>query len=390
MSQESSKLSFHQRIKPFISAFAVLGFLVLLGYFGKELHNLKKHHKSFQKSYAAKLRKGGFSQGIFLPMDLQNIPSADKTGIVVSSKIIKIRNVAAPYNASIIKQGSNYLLFFRYDVANRKTAQHFFTYIGCAELDRNFEQTKKEFVTINTKSNFSEDPRAIKIGNELFLVYNDLHSRSKSCRSMYLANLNPQTLKVNFITELDMQMQPVEKNWIPFEYIDESKQAQLYFEYNLNPHKILSLHNPKVNVLQHLVFPNYCAFQKQLWPKIWGKLRGGSTVQKIDGEYLGFFHSAYEDEGNFNWYLMGAYTFEAKPPFRLQALSHHPIFFDGIYNSPIMNMADPHKRVIFPCSFVTENRAGKELIHVSCGENDSGVKIVTLDKKALLKSLKKI
>jgi predicted GH43/DUF377 family glycosyl hydrolase len=87
---------------------------------------------------------------------------------------------------------------------------------------------------------------------------------------------------------------------------------------------------------------------------------------------------------------MGAYTFEEKPPFRVTAISHYPILFKGIYDSPILNTASPKKRVIFPCGFVEEKRDGKELIHISCGENDTATKIVTVDKKALFKSLKKL
>ena len=118
--------------------------------------------------------------------------------------------------------------------------------------------------------------------------------------------------------------------------------------------------------------------------------RSGTVVQKIGDEYLGFFHSAFEDSNNFVWYVVGAYTFEAKPPFRITSISNYPIFFDGIYNSTPVHTANPLVRCLFPCSFVIENSSGRELIQLSCGENDSHVKIVTIDKKALLKSLKKI
>jgi hypothetical protein len=37
-----------------------------------------------------------------------------------------------------------------------------------------------------------------------------------------------------------------------------------------------------------------------------------------------------------------------------------------------------------------ENRDGQDLIHLSCGENDSAIKILTFDKEALLKTLKPI
>ena len=37
-----------------------------------------------------------------------------------------------------------------------------------------------------------------------------------------------------------------------------------------------------------------------------------------------------------------------------------------------------------------EEKHGKQLIHLACGENDAAVKIVTLDQEVLLRSLKKV
>jgi predicted GH43/DUF377 family glycosyl hydrolase len=87
---------------------------------------------------------------------------------------------------------------------------------------------------------------------------------------------------------------------------------------------------------------------------------------------------------------MGAYTFEAKPPFRITAVSTAPILFDGIYDTPALNTASPDKYVIFPCGFAIEKKEGKTLIHLGCGENDSAIKIVTMDKDELVKSLHKV
>jgi hypothetical protein len=84
---------------------------------------------------------------------------------------------------------------------------------------------------------------------------------------------------------------------------------------------------------------------------------------------------------------MGAYTFEAHPPFRITGISNHPILFRGIFDTPYINTASLDKRVIFPSGFVLEKQQNKELIHVACGENDSAVKIITLDKEKLIKSM---
>jgi hypothetical protein len=48
------------------------------------------------------------------------------------------------------------------------------------------------------------------------------------------------------------------------------------------------------------------------------------------------------------------------------------------------------KQAIFPGGFVIEKKGKQELIHLSCGENNSTITIVTIDKGCLLKQLKKI
>ncbi len=365
-----------------------LGFFLVVGW---KMYELKKENKTLQKRYLNIQNSISLYQP-YLPPSLRLIPPAETSNLVLKAQEIKIRNVIAPYNASLIKKADNYLLFFRYDIINQHSInRNFFSYIGCIELDKNFKQTAKEFCKIDTQSNFSEDPRTVQIENNLYLIYNDLHSSSDQCRSMHLANIDVETLKTNFITELDFQMQPIEKNWSPFEYIDKQRKSHLYFEYYLTPHIILKLKNPKTNSLKHLIFPNF-KYQKNLsWPKLWGTPRSGTVSLKInEQEYLSFFHSVFTDKNKFVWYVIGAYTFDKDPPFRITRISQYPIFFNGIYESTPINTADPCKRVLFPCSFVFDKYLNKEVIHLSCGENDSHIKIITLDKNILLKNLKKI
>ena len=85
---------------------------------------------------------------------------------------------------------------------------------------------------------------------------------------------------------------------------------------------------------------------------------------------------------------MGAYTFAAYSPFKITRISPHPILFKGIYDTPHQVIANSKIRSIYPSGFTCEQREGKELIHVSCGENDSGIKIISMDKNALLASLR--
>lgn len=383
-----------KKFKNMFFGILILCFSVLCFFFAKEIKSLKKFKNSC-KLYLSKTKKDIYVTTpvlgkVALPIYLQNIPLADSEKLVLNTKKIDIKNVTAPYNASIIENQSKegYLLFFRYDKKTVGSPYTYNSYIGCVELDKDFNQTTKEFKKINTGSPYSEDPRVVSVGKDTFLIYNDLLPNSCNCRTMKIAKINLNDYNIEYSTNLDLNLQPVEKNWTPFEYTENNK-SEIYFEYYVNPHKIFKLPNPQKNNLLNLPFSNSTCYQKKIWPKFWGGLRGGTPAKKIsDNEYLTFFHSSFKDKQKkgFAWYVLGAYTFEAKPPFRITAISNYPILFKGLYDSPYLNTGSPRKRVIFPCGFVVK----ENLIHISCGENDSAVKIITLDKEKLLKSLKKL
>ena len=127
---------------------------------------------------------------------------------------------------------------------------------------------------------------------------------------------------------------------------------------------------------------------KNLWDSQWGAIRGGTPARLIDNQYLAFFHSSFRERGKV-WYVMGAYTFEAFPPYKVTAISAQPILFDGIYNTKAENTAKKGLRCIFPAGFV-EGYDKEDVFYLSCGENDCATKIITISKRNLLSSLKKV
>lgn len=271
-----------------------------------------------------------------------------------------------------------------------KKPGNYLTYIGCAALDENFNQTEEEYRVIDTGSQYSEDPRALRVGSSIYLVFNDIHPSNHNCRTMRIGKLNYEESKLDYVTDLDLQIKPIEKNWVPFEYV-ENGEPKVYLGYSINPHKVLKVEDPKVSALSHLVFPNFSTYNKLFWPSLWGDyVKGGTPAKKVDDQYLSFFHAFFLDDNNVAWYTMGAYTFEDTPPFRISAISNYPILYKGIYNSPPLNTADPTKKVVFPGGFVEAKLNGRDVLHVVCGENDSAIKVITMDKEILIKSLKKI
>ncbi len=385
-------------MKNFFLCLLVLALSVTVFQVERDLKKLRRKSESNYQAYKTARRSLDFlyrsmadnRAGRFVPACLKNVPDAAEVGIVLGSKKINIEEVDAPYNASIIANGSNYLLFFRYDVIH-DNMHGFDSHIGCAELDHDFCQVDSNFKTLDLDNPSTEDPRVLLVGEKAYVVYNALQKRKYYCRTMHVANIDLNTLSVGSVVSLDPQLQQVEKNWVPFEYVDQDLNSHLYFEYYINPHRIFDVTSMETGGLKHLTFPEAPAFQNVHWPSSWGVIRGGTPAVKVDQDsYLGFFHSSFVDEKEMTWYVMGAYLFEASPPFRVTHISHYPILFDSLYNTPPMGTADPAKRCIFPSGFLLENREGREVIQLSCGENDSSVKIITLDKEKLLHSLKKL
>ena len=320
---------------------------------------------------------------------LLDIPFGEDLDLVVRVKKISLDKIRTPYNASLIEHKDGYLLFFRYDVKQpiRLLNHHmpFRTYIGAVRLDEEFNQTGP-IQTIDTESHFSEDPRVLRMGRDLFLSYNDMERNPVYSRSIRMARLDPESLSVKYILNLDQHIQPVEKNWTQFVYENEEGESLMYFNYSFNPHKIVALKDIRSNVLSHESYPNSLCLQKISWEKDWGILRGGTPARLVDGQYLAFVHSSFKEAGRV-WYVMAAVTFDPHPPFRINAISRFPILFDGIYDTPAEHTAPKMIRCLFPSGFAMGWEDGREVIHVSCGENDCAVKIVTLDKDILMETL---
>ena len=95
----------------------MFGYLVTMG---REIRLLKRKNKQYNKFFC-NVEKGyqkftPFIGNLAIPYHLQNIPFGEETGVVLDVKNIEIRNVVAPYNATIVEHNDGYLLFFRYDM----------------------------------------------------------------------------------------------------------------------------------------------------------------------------------------------------------------------------------------------------------------------------------
>ena len=89
---------------------------------------------------------------------------------------------------------------------------------------------------------------------------------------------------------MDLQVQPIEKNWVPFAYHDAEKGTQLNYRYRIYPNSILEFNPLESQSLKHLLSPDASPHPKPNWPKIWGKPRGGTPAICFKFSQLPYVH----------------------------------------------------------------------------------------------------
>lgn len=184
----------------------------------------------------------------------------------------------------------------------------------------------------------------------------------------------------------------MERNWVPL-ISEDSDPKRLSFLYTLYPTVVGTMDLVKRKA--PLVDQSFDPSSPSQWK--WGSMCGGTHALLMGDCYVSFFHSHVTTKDDKRCYVMGASTFSKDPPHQLMAVSPYPIVFDGLYSSEVGGKIGPlgnprwnaHlDRVIFPCGLVPDtDETGREVLHLSCGENDVGIRIVTIDKNKLFESL---
>lgn len=124
-----------------------------------------------------------------------------------------------------------------------------------------------------------------------------------------------------------------EKNWVWFEH-----GSALHMIYNTEPHQVVRWNGHDVADVYEQDMPEWA----------YGHKRGGTPPVRIGDEYLCFFHSSTTWREKKRRYHMGAYTFEAKPPFKPTRCTVKPLLSGSI--------EDPWREglplVVFPCGSI--------------------------------------
>ncbi len=245
------------------------------------------------------------------------------------------------------------------------------------------------------KSFDPEDPRIHTVNGEFYITYNDepfahIHKKNETSnllkRRMYVGKLNIEQASLQNIHEVPsggIPQTPREKNWMPFEYPE--KNGDLHYIYNTFPYAIIKVKNSN-NQLLSSVYNTKSQLIYNIWERhIWGSIKGGTPARLIDDVYLTFFHAWHPcPDGKNYYYVMGAYTFEAKPPFRILQVTPNPVLFKEAYSA---NHRTDNVHTVYPSGFAIEKQKEKTTLHISCGENDTSTRIVSIDWKTLLQDM---
>lgn len=213
------------------------------------------------------------------------------------------------------------------------------------------------------KNQHFEDPRITKWNGQLFLSYctfvvnadDTWHGAHQGTAMLtddwQVASMQDPLYGANGGSV--MQNTGNEKNWLWFEH-----EGQLMCVYMTQPHQVLSwTFGPTVSAQYHTEGDEFGAWK-------FGHVRGGTPPVRVGDEYWSFFHSSIDGlaPNGKRRYFMGAYSFEAKPPFRVTSITPKPLLVAS-ENDPFHGTLP---LVVFPCGAIFKEGVWT----VSLGVND--------------------
>jgi len=281
------------------------------------------------------------------------------------------------FNTAIYQRGQELWVFARKAVGASKDSMGVNTIMAFL-LDQNLTPSHYIEVYLSNRSykgQHFEDPRITTIGGQPWLSYCTFQIFGKE----YYSGAHQQVAVLNDIWQPVHIWDPMyggnggsilmvtnnEKNWVWFEY-----GGKPHLVYNIDPHTVVQWNGQEVGK----VYETPCKQWKH------GHKRGGTSPVRVGDEYICFFHSSTLWISPKRRYHMGAYAFEAKPPFRITRCTTKPIL-SGSQQDP---WVEGLPLVVFPCGAVLQN--DKWL--VSMGVNDYCAAVIEIPHKELTSLLK--
>ena len=257
------------------------------------------------------------------------------------------------FNAGLIRFKGRLLMPYRTDWAGSR--------VHVAELTEDYGviSTTQLDLPHPRATGGQEDPRLFDAGGELRLHFVGVEAvRGRGRTSQLYARLTDD-LRVAAVhcpepTNFARQ-EPKEKNWSPFWHDGEHLAV-----YETGPrHVVVRIDGDRAERV---------ADTPVALPWSGGFLRGGAPPVRVGDRYYHWFHGRVGTDRH-PWYNVGLAVFEARPPFRVVAMSPHPMLWGDMAANLTTDRS--YACTAFPCGAVIENGVWK----VSMGWNDRGVRI---------------
>jgi hypothetical protein len=229
-----------------------------------------------------------------------------------------------------------------------------------------------------------EDPRAVVIGERLYLFYVVIEKNADgkilgSCEM--LTEFVAATFPLVPIRSFQLPKNPVsdpqranttwEKNWVPFALND----GNIALIYTHQPWTILHL-----NVAPEVPIPEFLAvfsIGEIKWD--YGEIRGGTPPIVFDeNSLITFFHSA-QVIGSRNVYMVGACVFRNSPPYEPRLITTEPLLVARYRTTAARFGWGVLASVIFPLGAIQQNSIFKLL----CGIDDGEIGIFAMTTEEL-------
>ena len=297
------------------------------------------------------------------------------------------------FNCAILRYNGKLILAYRRDIQKQLPK------VYIAELGEDlvpYSNTEIKIPFTCPDGNRHEDPRLFVFKGKLYMGFATVHGQygvasqglvqldaSYKVKKVWYPNYKNNrsvAIKGDVIREVAMGVfqtseapRDIEKNWIYFEYNDK-----LYFVYWFNPHQIVEMSlrtgDAKLKYQSRFDIGDRWKF---------GEIRGGTCPVKKGNYFYSFFHSSLfmddKDGKRVHMYYAGAYKFEAKPPFKVVAMTNTPLFQGDID----VNLNSWGALCVFPCGSILENSKWT----VSYGYHDRECRIFTVKESELEKRL---
>jgi len=289
---------------------------------------------------------------------------AEQTDWEVGKIVLPAETGTYYFNPAIMQEADGRIMLFARRCRNkREKDEDVYTEkndIVAFELSKDLRATKKSILqlTSNYPNEQFEDPRVVKFGDKYGVsCCTFVPFKSYAHQAMFL--LDKQFLNVG-------RFDPIYGNNYAQAMINDGHEKNwLYFVHDNAPHMVYSA-NPHVVVRLNGRLEKDAEYVTEEFNPLWkfGEVRGGTNPIYADGLYWTFFHSSLPWINNKRRYYMGAYAFEAKPPFRIARMTTLPL----LTGTNQQDWWPGLPAVVFPCGAFFDS--AKNHFVISYGIND--------------------